>query len=128
MPDAALEDLAVHQLCTFATRCKALVRLANVASAGGRKRNNDFAPLRNIFNEWLVRDTSKKIKAVKRSKGMSGKPITSKPVYLQAAVSSTCLARSWLLIIKTLKIDSPQKENPILPYIKSCRESLLGMT
>ncbi len=27
---------------------------------------NDFAPLRNIFNEWLVRDTSKKIKAVKR--------------------------------------------------------------
>ena len=42
---------------------------------------NDFAPLRNIFNEWLVRDTSKKIKAVKRSKCMSGKPITSKPVY-----------------------------------------------
>ena len=42
---------------------------------------NDFAPLRNIFNEWLVRDTIKKIKAVKRSKGMSGKPITSKPVY-----------------------------------------------
>ena len=36
--------------------------------------DNDFAPLRNIFNEWLVRDTSKKIKAVKRSKGMSGKP------------------------------------------------------
>ena len=35
--------------------------------------DNDFAPLRNIFNEWLVRDTSKKIKAVKRSKGMSGK-------------------------------------------------------
>ena len=49
-----------------------------VASAQGE---NDFAPLRNIFNEWLVRDTSKKIKAVKRSKGMSGKPITSKPVY-----------------------------------------------
>ena len=42
---------------------------------------NDFAPLRNIFNEWLVRDTSKKIRAVKRSKGMSGKPVTSKPVY-----------------------------------------------
>ena len=42
---------------------------------------NDFAPLRNIFNEWMVRDTSKKIKAVFRSKGMSGKPITSQPVY-----------------------------------------------
>ena len=34
-----------------------------------------------MFNEWLVRDTSKKIRAVKRSKGMSGKPVTSKPVY-----------------------------------------------
>ena len=43
--------------------------------------DNDFTPLRNLFNEWLVRDTSKKIKAVKRSKGMSGKPVTSKPVY-----------------------------------------------
>ena len=42
---------------------------------------NDFAPLRNIFNEWLVRDTSKKIKAVKKAKGLSGKPVTSKPVY-----------------------------------------------
>ena len=80
MSDATLEDLAVYQLCAFAARRKAFVRLANAASAGGRKRNNDFAPLRNIFNEWLVRDTSKKIKAVRRSKGMSGKPITSKPV------------------------------------------------
>ena len=43
--------------------------------------DNDFAPLRNIFNEWMVRDTSKKIKAVFRNKGMSGKPITSQPVY-----------------------------------------------
>ena len=29
----------------------------------------------------LVRDTSKKIRAVKRSKDMSGKPVTSKPMY-----------------------------------------------
>jgi DNA invertase Pin-like site-specific DNA recombinase len=51
----------------------------NVDSAQGM--DNDFTPLRNLFNEWLVRDTSKKIKAVKKSKGMSGKPVTSKPVY-----------------------------------------------
>ena len=43
--------------------------------------DNDLTPLKNLFNEWMVRDTSRKIKAVKRSKGMSGKPITSKPVY-----------------------------------------------
>ncbi|MGO5096827.1 recombinase family protein [Agathobaculum sp. LCP25S3_E8] len=51
----------------------------NVDSA--TPQDNDFTPFLNIMNEWLVRDTSKKIKAVKRSKGMSGKPITSKPVY-----------------------------------------------
>ncbi len=43
--------------------------------------DNDLTPLKNLFNEWLVRDTSKKIRAVKRSKGISGKPVTSKPVY-----------------------------------------------
>ncbi len=48
----------------------------NVDSANGGM-DNDFTPLRNLFNEWLVRDTSKKIKAVKRAKGMSGKPVTS---------------------------------------------------
>ena len=52
----------------------------NVDSAG-EGADNDFTPLRNLFNEWLVRDTSKKIKAVKRAKGMSGKPVGSKPVY-----------------------------------------------
>ena len=43
--------------------------------------DNDLTPLKNLFNEWMVRDTSKKIKAVKKAKGMSGKPVTSKPVY-----------------------------------------------
>ena len=54
----------------------------NVYSANGGM-DNDFTPLRNLFNEWLVRDTSKKIKAVKRSKGMSGKPV------IPAAVSES---------------------------------------
>ena len=57
------------------------VRFIAINDGDSAQGENDFAPLRNIFNEWLVRDTSKKIKAVKRSKGMSGKPITSKPVY-----------------------------------------------
>jgi len=46
MPGVALEDLAVHQLCSFAARRKALVRLANVASAGGCKRDDRLAGLR----------------------------------------------------------------------------------
>ena len=52
----------------------------NVDSAS-EGMDNDFTPLRNLFNEWMVRDTSKKIKAVKKAKGLSGKPVTSKPVY-----------------------------------------------
>ena len=43
--------------------------------------DNELSGLRNYFNEWLVRDTSKKIKAVFHSKGMSGKPITSNIPY-----------------------------------------------
>ena len=43
--------------------------------------DNDMSALRNLFNEWLVRDTSKKIRAVVRAKGASGMPITSQPVY-----------------------------------------------
>lgn len=43
--------------------------------------DNDFTALRNLFNEWMVKDTSKKIRAVKKAKGMSGKPLTSRPPY-----------------------------------------------
>ena len=43
--------------------------------------DSDMAGIKNWFNEWMVRDTSRKIKAVFRSKGMSGKPLTSQPVY-----------------------------------------------
>lgn len=50
----------------------------NVDSASGE---GDFTALRNIFNEWMVRDTSNKIRAVFHAKGMSGKPVTSRPVY-----------------------------------------------
>ena len=43
MPGAALEGPAVHQLCAFAARCKVLVCLADVASAGGRKQDDRLA-------------------------------------------------------------------------------------
>ena len=42
---------------------------------------SELSALKNLFNEWMVRDTSKKIKAVFKSKGMSGKPLTSHPPY-----------------------------------------------
>ena len=43
--------------------------------------DNELSGLRNYFNEWMVRDTSKKIRAVVRAKGMSGKPLSSQAPY-----------------------------------------------
>ena len=43
--------------------------------------DNEFTPFRNIINEWYAKDTSKKIRAVKRSKGMAGEHIGSHPPY-----------------------------------------------
>ena len=43
MPDTALEDLAVHQLCTFAAWHKAFVRLADATHTGGCKRDDRLA-------------------------------------------------------------------------------------
>ena len=45
------------------------------------KGDDDFTPFRNIMNEFYARNTSRKIRSVFKSKGMSGKPVTSKPVY-----------------------------------------------
>ena len=45
------------------------------------QENNEFTPFRNIINEWYAKDTSKKIRAVKRSKGMAGEHIGSHPPY-----------------------------------------------
>ena len=33
---------------------------------------NELAPFKNLFNEWYARDTSKKIRAVKRAKAERG--------------------------------------------------------
>lgn len=42
---------------------------------------NDFAPMMNIFNEWFVRSTSKKIRAVCQTKGKSGERLAVIPPY-----------------------------------------------
>ncbi|WP_172209929.1 recombinase family protein, partial [Pseudolactococcus hodotermopsidis] len=45
------------------------------------KGQDDFSPLRNLFNEWYARDTSKKIKAVKHAKGNAGEKMCANPPY-----------------------------------------------
>ena len=49
----------------------------NVDSESGIE--NELIPFKNMFNEWLARDTRKKIRAVIRNKGESGKPLVNTP-------------------------------------------------
>ena len=45
------------------------------------KGDDDFPPFRNIMNEFYARDTSRKIRSVFKSKGMSGKHLTGTVIY-----------------------------------------------
>lgn len=43
--------------------------------------DSDFTPFRNIINEWYAKDTSKKVRAVLKAKGNSGKHLCNCPPY-----------------------------------------------
>ena len=45
------------------------------------EREDDIAPLIDLFNEWFVRNTSKKIRAVWQAKGRSGERLAVIPPY-----------------------------------------------
>ena len=45
-------------------------------SADPNSVNNDFAGIKNWFNEFFARDTSRKIRAVQKAKGERGVPLT----------------------------------------------------
>jgi DNA invertase Pin-like site-specific DNA recombinase len=58
------------------------VRFISVSDGVDTAQGEDeFLPFRNIIHEFYVRDTSKKIKAAFRSRGISGKPTASIPPY-----------------------------------------------
>lgn len=42
---------------------------------------DEFTPFRNIINEWYAKDTSKKIRAVKKAKGIVGEHMSSHAPY-----------------------------------------------
>lgn len=46
-----------------------------------QKGDNELTPFRNLFNEWYARDCSKKQRAVKRMKGMSGQRVATQIPY-----------------------------------------------
>jgi DNA invertase Pin-like site-specific DNA recombinase len=45
------------------------------------ERDDDIAPLIDLFNEWFVRNTSKKIRAVKQAQGKAGERLAVIPPY-----------------------------------------------
>ncbi len=45
------------------------------------QQDNDFTPFLNIINEFYVKDSSKKVKAVMKQKGESGEYLTTNPPY-----------------------------------------------
>ncbi len=45
------------------------------------QESSEFVPFLNVFNEWYLRDCSRKIKAAKRSLGNSGVHLASTPCY-----------------------------------------------
>ncbi len=45
------------------------------------QQDSDFTPFLNIINEWYAKDTSKKIRAVFKAKGESGKPLSTSAPY-----------------------------------------------
>ena len=53
----------------------------NYDSADQNSVNNDFAGIKNWFNEFFARDTSRKIRAVNKSKGEHGLPLTTHAPY-----------------------------------------------
>ncbi len=43
------------------------------------KGDNDFTPFRNLFNDFYAKDTSKKVRAIKKAQGMVGEHLTKPP-------------------------------------------------
>ena len=52
------------------------------------KGDDDFTPFRNIMNEFYARDTSRKIRSVFKSKGMSGKHLLPDAMQPSASAAS----------------------------------------
>ena len=64
--------------------------------------DNDFAGLKNWFNEFYARDTSRKIRAVNKSKGESGVPLTTNVPH--GYVKNPDDAKRWLVDEEAAKV------------------------
>lgn len=56
------------------------IAMANNIDSQNRE-SSEFAPFLNIMSEWYLRDASRKVKSVFKSRGMDGKRLTFSPIY-----------------------------------------------
>ena len=71
-------------------------------SADPNSVNNDFAGIKNWFNEFYARDTSRKIRAVQKAKGERGIPLTTNVPY--GYVKDPENPRRWLIDPESAKV------------------------
>jgi len=71
-------------------------------SADPNSVNNDFAGIKNWFNEFYARDTSRKIRAVQKAKGERGIPLTTNIPY--GYVKDHENPRRWLIDPEAAKV------------------------
>ena len=64
----------------FREKSVRFIAVANNIDSDNRE-SGEFAPFLNIMSEWYLRDSSRKIKASHKARGMSGKRLTFTPIY-----------------------------------------------
>lgn len=74
----------------------------NFDTADQNSINNDFAGIKNWFNEFYCRDTSRKIRAVQKAKGERGVPLTVNVPY--GYVKDPENPRHWLIDPETAQV------------------------
>ncbi|MCD8380940.1 MAG: hypothetical protein LUC95_11645 [Lachnospiraceae bacterium] len=66
------------------------------------KGENDFAVFKNVFNNYYAKGTSKKIRAIVKMRGESGKHLASNPPYGYIKDSET--KKRWIVDEKAVKV------------------------
>jgi DNA invertase Pin-like site-specific DNA recombinase len=64
----------------FREKSVRFIAIANSIDSDNRD-SGEFAPFLNIMSEWYLRDSSRKVKASHKARGMSGKRLTFTPIY-----------------------------------------------
>lgn len=59
------------------------------------KGENELTPLKNLFNEWYVKECSKKIKNSLKIKGKAGEHLASTPIY--GYLKSENNSKQWII-------------------------------